>query len=718
MFVTEDASRFKTEYDLSTVSQFQAPMQASTDLSVYLSSLAGNASSGKIRHRRPPPYSPGVPLHFFKEAFVNPVPQVPSFDSFSSESVTPQSEKPLQEVIQGLEAGGTINFKPGVYEGNLTINKDIILRSEGEVVFREGVQITDGRVIMENISFTKGSLTVVGGFAYIHKAKFSTTFTVKGNAIACTRNCSFKSSDASCVVLDEQASLTMVECQVTDRGLSIRNGNFAFIKGSVTAIIKNGIEITGGNLHFESSKIGDCTGNCVLCSGSCNVAFTNCNVYDSENGNLVDAKNGAIVKIKGGDYSGRSKLIFHVSYGASISAEDLNFKKPVITTHQSLLRLKRCRPISVFVADSRLIMDECEIVAAPKSGIVAISNSYLSITNSIFKQCTANGIELAPESAGTFRNCHFNNNQNAGAYIQSTSAIFNECVFNSNSHVGCQITTETAHPVFHNCLFADNLLYGVSILPGTEPEFNKCTFRQNEKCGCIVIKAMPKFIDSEFVNNISIGLEINSGATPLLEQCKFSDNISYGCQISGLNTCAIMNECNFSKHANTSAVLVYSQASACFNRCIFTNNFNYHIETREESKCRIEKSVLYESNGGIGTYVHTEGVLEIDSSSLKDEQKTAVYIGIRGQALINGCEITGCHVAGIIMDTQSNAAIMNNTIKSNGNAGIQIEGGEAKIQNNTIEGHSDFGIYATSLGHVTQEGNSFSDNGKGETQIG
>lgn len=718
MFATSDSSMFQTTYDLQTASSFQAPMQASTDLSVYLESLSSSNERVKVRKRRNVPLSPGVPMPLLKEAFINPVPQIPQFDNFDTISITHQSEKPIQEVLDEAKPGSTISFRAGVYKGSLTIDKDIVLISNGDVIIQDGVEVKGGRVVIENFSFSKGSLKATSGFLHISKTRFTTTFYAQGDSVVCARNCGFRQNDGYSIIVDDKATLTMVECTVTDRGITVRNGNFAFIKGKIQAIIRSALDIHGGVSHFDSSSIGDCTSHCFACSGCCQVTISNCRVFDSENGDLVESKNGALVKIKGGEFTGRCKVVLHSLIGGSISADDLSFKKPVVATHRGMLKLFKCMPFSIFVADARLFMNNCELIAAPKSGIVAISNSYLDISNSNFKQCTANGIEMATEATGTFKNCQFINNQNAGASISATSAIFSDCLFVGNTLCGAQINGESSHPVFKNCLFSDNYQYGTTVLPNSEPEFTDCTFRQNEKCGSIVIKGLPIYSGCVFISNKCIGLEINSGSQAKLNQCKFDSNMNYGCQISGQNTVVSMNECNFSKHEKSSAVLVYSKAVASFSQSIFSGNDCYHLEVREEARCRVEKSVLSNSIQGIGVFVHTEGVLEIENSSLNNELKTAVYVGIRGHAVVNACEITDCKHAGIIVDTQSSAAIMNNTIRSNGSSGIQVEGGDVKIQNNNIGNHADFGIYSTSLGQILQEGNTFEDNGRGDTQIG
>lgn len=718
-----DMSQFQTSYDFATTTTFNAPsIQTTSDLSVYLSSLAPKENEPLTTQSRLPfPITPGVPVPFFKEMMANPAPPLPSFQSLARIEVAPNSQPGLAQVLASAEPGATIVLSPGVYEGNFIIRQDIQLKSDGNAYFDSNVSslyIESGNVSLDRVNFRHGNVILSGiSKAQFTDCLFNAPLIVRGDAIVSCHKSSYKCPDHYGVEVEENGNLTLIQCSIEDNGIHQKSGCFNILKSKIESVQESCAFIEGGTSFIEECSLGDCPNTVVNCINKSTVLLTNCSIYDSEKGNLVSASRGAIVKIKGGSLSGHCNASVISSNGGSLSAEDIELGKPVITNNNALLRLKRCKPVIVFVDNSHLILSESQIIASPKSGLISVGFSDLQVESTIFSSCTANGIELSENTTATIINSQFVQNQVAGALIFSISTCFRDCVFDGNNFIGCQISGNNASPSFENCLFINNAVSGATMLEFTSPTFNGCQFKQNEKFGCIASKSTPSFMNSEFSINQGIGFDVKNGSVVQLHNCVFDSNNNFAAQVGGQGTSCQFIQCSFSKHSLSSSTLIYGKAIALFDQCLFSLSGCCHAEIRDDAKGRFEQCVLSEASGGIGIYCHTRGQLEVEKSSLKDESKTAIFVGNRGQALILDSDISNCHLCGIITELQSTSIIMRNSIRQNGLAGIQAEGGELKIDSNVIESHSEFGIYSTNVAQVIQENNTFLNNGKADTQI-
>ena len=719
-----DLSMFSTTIDGQTSSQFHAPsIQTTSDLSVYLNAITPNETTIDSRPRKFFPLTPSVPLPFFKDSAAGPPPQIAPAESSQVINLVPGAQPTIAMALKTAEPGATIFLAPGYYEGGCVIRQDVTIRADRSApayidAKDTAFYIEDGSVYFEGIGIRAGQFEVAGNAkVQLTYVTFGTPLKVRGEATVSVRESRFMVQSGYGAIVDENGSLRIFATQFDAFGLNIKGGNLVVSGSKIESIKGNCLFAEGGTVLFEEVSLGDSNQSVVKCINKSNVTLTNCNIYDASNDNLVTASRGATLRIKGGVLSGQCNAAVVSSNGASVSVENIEIAKPVIANNRSLLRLIRCRPIVLLVYNSNAILSECQIVAAPRTGLVSVGTSDLQIESTIFSNCTANGLELSEDTTATIVGSQFSQNQIAGVVVSSFSATFRNCVFDGNNFVGCQISGLNASPLFDNCTFINNAVAGITSLETTSPSFLNCQFKQNDRYGAILVKSRATFTNSEFSINQGIGLEIKNGSRPQLTNCVFDSNSNFAAQISGQGTNVHFTQCSFSKHLRSSTAIIYSKSFAFFGQCLFTTSGPCHLEVREEGKARIEQCVLSESQGGVGIYVHNTGVLEVDNCSLKDEKKTAIYVGNRGQAAIVGSEIIGCGKAGIFTDLQSSVVIMKNLIKGNGSVGVHAEGGEVRIDGNQFEAHNDFGIYSTNVSQIVQENNIFSQNLKGDTQI-
>jgi hypothetical protein len=302
-------------------------------------------------------------------------------------------------------------------------------------------------------------------------------------------------------------------------------------------------------------------------------------------------------------------------------------------------------------------------------------------------------------------------------YVAAKSVSVRECLFEGNSSFGAHVTGEGVRATFDECSFVGNLIAGLSGLENSFVTVKKCHFKQNEKFGAQFTNAKAALTGCDFVSNKGIGLDARGAAAPSLDSCVFESNGSFGAQISGARTGASFTECRFLKNTGSSAVIVFNKAVTGFIRCAFHENGCFHAEIREEGRARFDQCELSESSGGIGMFIHTDSICEIEGGQLKKEGKCALYAGIRSQVVVQNAEILGCGQCGLLFDSQSSGIVRGSKIKYNTNAGIQAEGGDIRVEANEIEGHLYYGIHSKSGATVAQEKNSFKGNEKGDVQL-
>ena len=731
-FATSDTSYFTTShgfesgfqmmYEPTSISQFQAnSFNAGTDLNVFIEALKETSTSLKRRVHRKPPISPGIPLQFFKDTNFPMIPQLFTPDNAQSYLVSENVEPTLATALQQCPAGSIILLKPGIYQNKYVINKSITLRAEGEVVFDSespSFTILGGEVIFEGINVRHGRILVNEGKLQLTNCKMNTTvFATNSSSLLC-RGCSFTQKDDNCISLDG-ANSTLIECDIRDKGIvAIHQSSIFLAKCRIENVFDNGIQIDDTLCRIEDSSIGDTTLSCVLAVGESDVSITGTQFYSVEKGSFIEAATGAVMKVKNSTFSGECKNIVNVSAAASLLCENLDLKKNCHVENDALLQLKQCQLFSVTCNSGRLILNSCDVLCTSGCGLLSSGFSDIVLDNSIFHNCRSNGIEVSEQTSVTATNCKFTENASGGASISSTSALFKNCSFTNNAMVGAEIVGSGASPVFDSCQFTENAAVDTTCFQETEPSFIFCRFAKAEHLSAAIVGSAASFENCSFIQPQQIAIDINQAATPRFANCNFEGSQQYAIQCQDDKTVAGFEHCTFKDNKNSSAILIFHHGTATFSSCNFTDSGPCHIEVRDDAHIKLDNCVLAECAGGIGVFIHNAGTAEFDRTTIRDISKAGLFVGSRGKVHLSDSEISGCGEVGIAAELQSTINVFQCTLRNNGRAGIQAEGGDITVDSCTIEEHSDFGIYATALATVINTNNTFTDNGKGDTQIG
>lgn len=726
---TFDLSQFATTYDTNmfgtlNTQTFHVPqLHATSDIEAYLQSLSPKEAVRMSENRKLKtfPFSPGQPLSIFREAIPDQIPLV-KFDNYQSIALDASTGATINQLLESpsFTEGMTVIVKPGVYKGPVLIHKSCVLKAQGEVYIESaGSAITvdrDAQVSMEGFSMTQGDVTCLSGTLQLTKCVVCTSLIVKGTSSVACRQVSFVNKADFNVQVYDYAKIMLSECSVTSKGVLLKQGTMSMLSCKVESVDGPAVTALGGEGRFDDCSFSDSSANVIDASGRCDLIFARAKIADSEGGHLVHVKDGAVVKLKGCELSGRCKTAVLAANNAAVLCEDMSVKKPILSVTSSVIRMRRCKPLTVHVHSGRLAMFECEINGSPTTAVVGLGSSDIEIHDSHFLNCGANGLEVVEQTTCTLCRCFFRQNRKAGAYFASVSSTVRDCVFEGNSVVGCHVAGDDVNAIFDECTFAGNLIAGCTVAGNARPRFSKSKFRVNEKFGAVVSQAKATFTGCEFSVNKAVGLEIKDGAAPTLEECVFDSNTNVACQIGGANTVTTFSQCRFEKNTRTPSVVLYDKAIVGFNSCVFTQSGPCHVEVRDEARGRFEQCQMSGAVGGVGIFSHSDSVIEVDSCTIENEEKTAIYCQGKTQTAVNNTEITGCGKCGLLFDAGSTAVVRNCKIWGNGNAGVQVVGGEVHVEACDIARHSFYGIYAESGAVATEERNTFSANDRGDVQ--
>jgi hypothetical protein len=423
------------------------------------------------------------------------------------------------------------------------------------------------------------------------------------------------------------------------------------------------------------------------------------------------------VKIKATELVGSCKAAIVAANGSTVAGEDLTINKPVVVGTAALLRLKRCCALTVFVNSARLNMQDCKVENAPRTALVGVGTADLQIESSAFIDCQVNAVEVTDHANLTVVRSRFQTSRGAGVVVMSHSATFRHSQFIGNA-VGCQLSGAGPVASFETCTFSDNQSAGVTILDGSTPKFNACQFKTNDQFGVVLTATSAAFTSCEFGGNKGAGILAINAATPSFDSCVFDSNARFAVQLTGRGTIAGFDKCSFQRNKPQSAVVITSKASATFKECVFQESGLFHLEIRDDdSFARLENCRMSKTEGGVGIFTHDGSKVEIDKCLMKEEPKTSLYAGMQTQSTVTACEIGNNGQCALMFDAQSRATVKDSKIKFNDNAGIQIEGGDIRIEGCEIEGHYFYGIAGKTGAQITQERNHFDRNEKGDVHM-
>jgi nitrous oxidase accessory protein NosD len=728
-FDSGGAGMFATRYDsgFGSASTFDADggMGQAADMDAFLASLAPpkNADQVALHQTAMFPNSPGIPLGCFQDRSPDQPAEI-QFDNYAAYGFDAAVPGVLEGVVaqEQFQPGTRLDLKSGTYPGPIVIEKDVLLRADGEVYVQGngvGIIVQKGaKLVIEGFGFLQGSdFVVMDGNVQIHRCSFASCLQVKGNSTVSCHDCAFQNADNWSAITTDNARLAFYTTTFTGRGLLVSGGDVSMLSCRVENVYESAVRVERGLARFDQCAFQETVNHVIDVEGHSDVIISQSTIGHSQSGHLVNVTRGALVKIKATELVGSCKGAIVAANGCTVAGEDLTVNKPIVVGTAALLRLKRCCALTVYVNSARLSMQDCKVENAPRTAVVGVGTADLQIESSAFIDCSSNAIEVTEQANLTVTRSRFQTSRQAGVVVLSRSATFRHSQFIGNT-VGVQLSGNGPVVSFETCSFTDNQSAGVTVLDGSTPKFANCQFKTNDQFAVVVTATSAGFTSCEFAGNKGTAVLAVNAATPSFDSCVFDGNAKFAVQLTGRGTIAGFDKCSFQHNKPASAVIMTSKASATFKECIFQESGLFHLEIRDDDCfARFENCRLSKSDGGVGIFSHDGSKVEIEKCLMKEEGKTSLYAGMQTQSTVTGCEIGNNGQCALMFDAQSRATVKDSKIKYNDNAGIQIEGGDIRIEGCEIEGHYFYGIAGKTGAQITQERNHFDRNEKGDVHM-
>lgn len=655
-----------------------------------------------------------------------------------------------------------------IAEGKVVISSEnssdtIILNANS--CYIKGIQITTGNSQATTAISIKSGDLIVEECAFVSEnvspiliSSKTSSIQIKKTSLQAASSCAIKLSGNMCLELIESqisnpkgvgvmllgSSILKAKTSVIsgcgDAGIvSLENSSF-FIEGTqVSENQGNGVEIdSSGELYINSSfisanKLSRISGignsqimihqttidQChtgIFADSGFHTIINTCQITNSQNGALVVAKNNSKVEIQtsvfqgkcvAAIYSDNSEISINGSQISNIAGTGLSaINGGKLSVESSVI--KEIQECGCEISNkSNVKMHNTTMESIESIGILLKTDSSCDFNTVSIDKCGEVCCHFIDTNVSSkFEKCAFMESSGNGFNVGRASPEFIECNFHANTYAGLEIKGENTSPHFTRCQFSSNKVVGVNVLNGASPEFSECTFASNIGSGLIVNGCKATVSQCGISNNGQMGVVAFGGASLVIEKSVFQENNAFALQVQQQNTSVNVNECEFTKHANSGAIILQDNCKMSINMSTIHDCRAPNIEARGGANLQAKNCELYNSNGGISIMIHDGAKSTIETSVIHDEKQAGILIGNNGTAEISGCDISKCDVAGVYMLQGSSGDIHGNKLHHNSISGVHIMAGSPKVYENIIEDQV-YGIFIESGATPEISGNQF-----------
>jgi hypothetical protein len=216
----------------------------------------------------------------------------------------------------------------------------------------------------------------------------------------------------------------------------------------------------------------------------------------------------------------------------------------------------------------------------------------------------------------------------------------------------------------------------------------------------------------QLLENDHLALFVTGGAELSIERGKISGNRNVAVMAEGESTKLTLTQCDFEE--NGIAVQACGKITIGIDRGTFGGNA-LHIEARESAKISAKGATFSQSKDGVGLFITDGATGTFSECTFAEEARTA--IATDSVLLVARSTIRTCGVCGVFAFGSASLELKSNEIDNNGPCGVQLMGGVAKLQGNTITEHTTFGVHVDPKAKLEQSDNSFSRNAVNDVNI-
>ena len=666
-------------------------------------------------------------------------------DPSASASAQVTVSSTITEAIAAAADGAKILIPEGTYKESLTINKQVHLIGQGNVVLQsDGTSDTisfkyNGVVSVQNIQILQtdsqaaGAINISSGSVYFKKCTFNSkympTVSMKGKTNAKFVECELKSEQAS--IFNASQAVTAVFENSTISG---SRSSAVFLKGqskvlfdktTLCDINKSAILCvdTAEFILDNESTVKNCDGSAIEASSSGKVlgvrksTIQNCrqagitaymtaslSIVDSkiqDSYTLVSVSDGAAIRSQGTEYSNSTSPTQIYAYchaqfdssndkftgsGAGVAVTD---SADVLLNNDNFTSLQSVGCVC-YGENSHLRVSNSTFENNQQTAIICHSKAHLVVENTKIHHCQGSGIQLAAAADDNrIEKCQISECQKSGIEVTQTNnlEVSNTESYN-NRQCGLLLVNSSDVKLTQNA-FNTNDIVG---LDSTNSMFssNLTTFSSNKQNGLVIrgTASTSQPIDIKTLTcqgNTNSGLVLFSGANVEVDNSSFSEN-AIGISLNNSSQLSL-NQTTIKKHTVGVQCLTSKLNS---KTCTFSEN-KIALSGSEQSQIQLESGSFDSDEVHIET--RTNSVVTVKNTAFSQAKDVGIHC-TSGAISLDSVNISGSKSSGIA--TCSEVNIQNSKVEKCGVCGIYVYGGKGEIKNNTISDNGNVGIQVMS----------------------
>jgi parallel beta-helix repeat protein len=310
----------------------------------------------------------------------------------------------------------------------------------------------------------------------------------------------------------------------------------------------------------------------------------------------------------------------------------------------------------------------------------------------------------------------------------------------TNSAIGISITGTTEHFVVRDVYIHGNNLHdgislvsvsngdfvntsctrnyeGVSLESSSEITLFNCSLNLNYDNGLYCWDANDVTITDSSLSQNYYGIYVDSPISNVeVRNCTINENGDGGVLFySDVTNCTI-SDCTIDLNEYYDGIYVYGIVqSMTISNCSISSNEGSGVLMEDYSNDVVIANNTIDSNGEYGIRVYGGDRVSILNNSVSMSYYDGIQLGytyISGGCDVSGNDVTGSGENGITIDSQDSTIVSHNTIEDSQYSGIDFDGRNCEIENNTIRGSVEFGLYVSSWSYSNEfSNNTFERNG-------
>lgn len=641
-------------------------------------------------------------------------PSLPDFPQGSAAiKVNPGQSNAIGSCIETAPENATIYVPAGEYKECLTINKNIQLIGEGEVILTAS-QPTDAftvnaNVFVKNIKIQPGSsqcssaVNLIGGSALFEDCELTSPYmppiVTHDEGLLYFNKCSISSKEAAVLFAFNNIKVEFRGCTISSPQtvgiIASHKSQIRMIRSTLSNCGDSGIVILDhAIITMDGCTLSSNKGDAIeIKTESQTNSIVGTTIKDHEKGLAINCYGPGKLTVKGCTITNCTAGIV-ASMGFTIDAGENNISNVsksalVCATNKSQVTLEKdtltgkCLLAIISDSGSTVKCSGVEIVDIKTTGSSVTGNGTLSFTDCNFERIQQCAIEAHDNATLEVTNCKFSEIESIGILVQTNVRGFvKDTTIESCDIVGCHFVENTAPFRFEHVTFAGNRGNGLNI-KNTTCTFSDCQFNKNASAGIEArgSETKPIFTRCQFNENEEAGVSVTDFALPKFIDCTFSENGIHGCfadQASpALEKCKLLNNLE-------NGLFAVNQSSVNLTDCVLSGNQILGAQVENEGTITkfIKCNISGQPKGG-GVIVNDKAKSVFDSCTFTDNNGAHVECRMEGRSTIKRCDLSQSRKGvGLMLQGNGFAEVENTKFHDEQQAGIVVGNeGDCNVQN-------------------------------------